>query len=268
MSEESKRIVRHSSDDFSSTPKKRIQIHDDLKVVLVPSRHEYNAAGLKSVLWWNSNDFINFQQSAHSEILLLASCQNIDFKAARRKLYQPNQLDDNSTETFHGACSSITDSHSSDYFWEEMEPIGGDGDDDAVYDETEATEDDSLIPTLGYDIRRDSLTNIPTVCSPRSSLSQRSSSNLSTVRLNNSNSMKIFSSSKLDDEDVGLSLCVPLKEPFKINFEKTHRRISVAASNLHKVIASFVAWASAALLALIIIIGPEACANFLSTILR
>jgi len=65
----------------------------EIRVVLVPSRGEYKKAGLYGELWWNSSEFFSFQAAANSEIRLLSAYEGIGAKAARKKLYQPNEED-------------------------------------------------------------------------------------------------------------------------------------------------------------------------------
>jgi hypothetical protein len=59
-----------------------------LDVILIPSRIEYKKA--KCDLWWSGKDFFNFQESAISEVRLLSSFENIGYRDARQKLYQPS----------------------------------------------------------------------------------------------------------------------------------------------------------------------------------
>lgn len=57
--------------------RKMVDFKHSIKVILIPCRNEYKSAGLYSILWWNTTDYFSFQQSAHSEIRLLSSYENI-----------------------------------------------------------------------------------------------------------------------------------------------------------------------------------------------
>jgi hypothetical protein len=68
-----------------------VNFSSSLKVVLIPSRQEYKDAGCN--LWWSSEDFSAFQDSARSEVKTLSLHENIHPKEAKAKLYQPNPRD-------------------------------------------------------------------------------------------------------------------------------------------------------------------------------
>lgn len=83
---------------------RNVVFNNSLRVILIPCRQEYEAAGLKSVLWWAVSDYSNFQKSASAEIISLSNEENIDLKAARDMLYQSSELNCNSgkiNETKH-----------------------------------------------------------------------------------------------------------------------------------------------------------------------
>lgn len=44
-------------------------------------------------LWWDRHDYMKFQHSAHSEIRLYASYEKVNFREAKKKLYQPSISD-------------------------------------------------------------------------------------------------------------------------------------------------------------------------------
>ena len=77
----------------TTAEKKRVTFLPTIKLILIASRNEYKTAGLNSILWWTGSDFFGFQQSAHSELRLLSSYENINMKEARKKLYQPDPND-------------------------------------------------------------------------------------------------------------------------------------------------------------------------------
>ena len=71
------------------TASRGVRFDSTLKMVLIPSRGEFKRAGMYEHLWWTSQDFLQFQASANSEIRMLASYEGIGAKLARFKLYQP-----------------------------------------------------------------------------------------------------------------------------------------------------------------------------------
>jgi len=80
-------------------------------------RTEYKAAGLYSSLWWSTDDYFGFQQSAISEVRMMVNCKNIAVKAAKRLLYQPNE---ELSDDYDEELPLMTDN------------IGNDGEDDCV----------------------------------------------------------------------------------------------------------------------------------------
>lgn len=77
--------------DESNSNEVKLRFDNFLKVVLIPSRFEFKEASCD--LWWTNSDYLLFQQSASSEIRLLALYESIPLKDARRKLYQPQEHD-------------------------------------------------------------------------------------------------------------------------------------------------------------------------------
>ena len=66
-----------------------VRFQTSVRVVLIPSRPEYIAAGLLSVLWWEKSDFPLFKTSAVSEVITLMQLKNIkNCKDAMKILYQ------------------------------------------------------------------------------------------------------------------------------------------------------------------------------------
>jgi hypothetical protein len=59
-------------------------------VLLIPTREEYDNAGLGCLMWWNSDDYSKFKDSAVTEIKnLMLVDERIDCKTAQILLYQP-----------------------------------------------------------------------------------------------------------------------------------------------------------------------------------
>lgn len=88
-------IGKNNNDLLQLPQRKTVKFNPSLRVVLIPSRGEFKQVGLQSVLWWNSCDYINFQNNANSEIRMLVSFENITAKQARKKLYQSSDIVDN-----------------------------------------------------------------------------------------------------------------------------------------------------------------------------
>lgn len=66
-----------------------VRFQTSVRVILIPSRPEYIAAGLLSVLWWEKSDFPLFKTSAVSEVITLMQLKNIkNCKDAMKILYQ------------------------------------------------------------------------------------------------------------------------------------------------------------------------------------
>lgn len=77
----------------SSSKKKQeksVEFCSSMKVVLIPSRADYNNADLLRHLWWNSRDYRHFQESAFTEIKFLSVFEGINLEDARNMLYQPS----------------------------------------------------------------------------------------------------------------------------------------------------------------------------------
>ena len=103
-----------NSTTLQTTDKKRVKFVPTIKLILIPSRSEYKIAGLNPLLWWTGNEFFGFQQSAHSELRLLSTYENIGMKEARRKLYQPDQ-NDSATEFWERNVGSSSNREKDEY---------------------------------------------------------------------------------------------------------------------------------------------------------
>ena len=207
--------------------RKIVEFNNALRVVLVPTRSEYKSAGLNPTLWWNSSDYFGFQQSAHSEIMLLSSFEKIDTKTARRKLYQPCEGDDRTSELVQHACSP-THSRSNtagDFFWEDIE-----NDDNTTPAPTSTS---SPRP-----IKRSGVRSVSSLDCISAALRKESLDSLDA----------------LDTEDT-IALCVPLKETCTISFETkkgSRRRSGKHILPVGSPLAAVIAFISAILLAIIV----------------
>lgn len=83
--------------------KRRVRFQTSVRVILIPSRPEYIAAGLLPVLWWEKTDFPRFKTAAVSEVISLMQLRNIkNCKEAMKLLYQTDlnaDIDPASSET-------------------------------------------------------------------------------------------------------------------------------------------------------------------------
>lgn len=72
---------------------KKVRFTPVLRLVLIPCVSDYRKAGLIETMWWTHQDFFSFQQSAFSEIRQMAAYDGITHIEARRKLYQPEVIE-------------------------------------------------------------------------------------------------------------------------------------------------------------------------------
>lgn len=69
--------------------KKRVRFSNTAKVVLVPSRQEYQSHGIDHDVWWKPQDYFVFKTSARAEVCQLIDKYSGDLRAVLRDLYQP-----------------------------------------------------------------------------------------------------------------------------------------------------------------------------------
>ncbi len=72
--------------------KRKLKFDSAVKVILIPTRTEYKAAGLGEVLWWTDKDYSCFKGSALTELRVHLSFENVDPKTALKRLYQPDNM--------------------------------------------------------------------------------------------------------------------------------------------------------------------------------
>jgi len=73
---------------------KRVRFNSTSKMVLIPCVTDYRKAGLTDTLWWRTDEYFTFQQAARSEIKMMAAYDGITLLEARRKLYQPEKIEE------------------------------------------------------------------------------------------------------------------------------------------------------------------------------
>lgn len=105
--------------------KRKVRFQTSVRVILIPSRPEYIAAGLLPVLWWDKSDFPLFKTAAVSEVISLMQLQNIkNCKEAMKMLYQTDastSVDDNSGES----DMDCSDSDSGNTSSEKLDELSG-----------------------------------------------------------------------------------------------------------------------------------------------
>lgn len=81
--------------------KKHIKWRLGVRVILIPTRKEYQDAQLGDDIWWSDGDYTSFKNSAVHELTLAMSRMKTDSKSAIRMLYQPEYgADISETKTF------------------------------------------------------------------------------------------------------------------------------------------------------------------------
>jgi len=171
---------------------RKVSFNNRVTVVLIPERKEIKEA--KCDLWWNRNDFVSFQQSAHSEIRLYAMYENINCKEAKNMLYQPSEkeLAKYKTEEVDVAEDE----------WEELAMPSEDSEDQVPEEGTFSPilirHVDSVSLLTGLDSEKKDAPSTPT--------KQKSSNSLST----SDSAAKLRTAE--EDKHLYISLCVPAKE--------------------------------------------------------
>lgn len=188
-----KKCVKKSK---SSTCSRLVEFSESMRVVLIPSRTDYMAAGLIKNLWWTAPDYLSFQQSAYSEIRLLSVFEGIDPMAAKQKLYG---IGSSSMDSIYESLGNLLGSSASSSQSEESD---SDKPNRKKYDVEE---------TPGHE------TNIATA--------SNSEELISTVSLESkSNKIAQESISKADDLMLMLTLCVPLQHYIPLLFKERKSR--------------------------------------------
>ena len=79
-----------SLSDNQDKPKQKVRFDNDVKVVLIPTREEYEEAQLTNLLWWSEDQYKQFKKSALAELkLFLLAYPSLDTKSALKIIYQP-----------------------------------------------------------------------------------------------------------------------------------------------------------------------------------
>ena len=83
-------LLHDEQSSVKTVAKRRVASQPLVRVVLIPSRNEYIAAGLLSILWWEDSDYTSFKTSAVRELKALMIARGIyNSKEAIKVLYQP-----------------------------------------------------------------------------------------------------------------------------------------------------------------------------------
>jgi hypothetical protein len=91
---------------------------DRLKVVLIPSRKDYQSCGLLDTMWWQPGDYVYFKDDAKAEVFDVMKSKQLDSSQAIRYLYheiQSSSSEDTKTSLTSVDSSSDDDSISSSY---------------------------------------------------------------------------------------------------------------------------------------------------------
>jgi hypothetical protein len=75
---------------FNSIHKKKVKFSNFVKIILIPTRTEYN--NLSHFLWWNEEDYKLFKISAVNELNEIVKRHHgtMTYSHASKILYQPN----------------------------------------------------------------------------------------------------------------------------------------------------------------------------------
>ena len=105
-------MTRGPQQKMDKTIIRKVRFQTSVRVILIPSRPEYIAAGLLPVLWWEKSDFPLFKTAAVSEVISIMQLRNIkNCKDAMRLLYQTDLRSD-SPETVFESDMEVSDSDS------------------------------------------------------------------------------------------------------------------------------------------------------------
>mmetsp|Transcript_2627 Transcript_2627/g.2742 ORF Transcript_2627/g.2742 Transcript_2627/m.2742 type:complete len:194 (-) Transcript_2627:282-863(-) len=78
-------IMSHDNDNYP----RKVHFHTSVKVILIPSRCEYEAAKLIKTLWWERDNYPLFKLDAVKEVLTIMQGNNsMTCKEAMKVLYQ------------------------------------------------------------------------------------------------------------------------------------------------------------------------------------
>lgn len=87
-------LLLDEQNSVKTVAKRRVAFQPLVRVVLIPSRNEYIAAGLLSILWWEDSDYSSFKTAAVRELKALMIARGIyNSKEAIKVLYQPGTDD-------------------------------------------------------------------------------------------------------------------------------------------------------------------------------
>ena len=82
---------------------------DRLKVVLIPSREDYQSCGLLDAMWWQPEDYVYFKDDAKAEVFDVMKSKQLDSSEAIRYLYHEIQSSSEDTKTSFASLDSSSD---------------------------------------------------------------------------------------------------------------------------------------------------------------
>lgn len=213
------------SDDVSSSS---VKFEMAVKVVLIPCRHEYKAANCD--LWWCREDFVFFQQSAISEVRMYAAMEGIEFREAKKRLYQPDQ-----DEKMSGRVLShlmITSPYISSSFNNKNTSSANNL---GKKDDVALTNQDELLGLRKSNGVFQSAKNLACLSHPENNarVDDEDDHNQNILYRRQSS----FAAERRDCQD--LYLCVPLNKPVKLIFSKPRSRPDSSSNSLFAVMGIF-----------------------------
>ena len=70
--------------------KRKLRFNNSVSVVLIPTLEEYRSAKYDTILWWDTESYREFKQSAVSELQTFICEHSLDIRKAMEWMYQPN----------------------------------------------------------------------------------------------------------------------------------------------------------------------------------
>lgn len=94
----------------NSTNPRKVHFHTSVKVILIPSRCEYESAKLIKTLWWERDNYPLFKLDAVKEVLsIMQGNSTITCKEAMKLLYQTSESSSDIENKIHNPTISIND---------------------------------------------------------------------------------------------------------------------------------------------------------------
>lgn len=95
-----------------SQKQRSLSFCDRLKVVLIPSREDYQSCGLLDTMWWQPGDYVYFKDDAKAEVFDVMKSKQLDSSEAIRYLYHEIQSSSEDTKTSFASLDTSSDESS------------------------------------------------------------------------------------------------------------------------------------------------------------